>query len=122
MILKKIPESELEIMKVIWNNKKIISSKEIIEIMKDKKEWKNTTTLTLLKRLINKNFISAKKNKRITYYTAVVTEKSYLEMETITFLKKVHGNSLKSFMTTLHDNNVINDEDLSELEQWIKNR
>ncbi|MCD3297404.1 BlaI/MecI/CopY family transcriptional regulator, partial [Clostridium botulinum C/D] len=35
MILKKIPDSELEIMKVIWNNDKSVSSKEIIKIMED---------------------------------------------------------------------------------------
>ncbi|WP_234122092.1 BlaI/MecI/CopY family transcriptional regulator [Clostridium hydrogenum] len=122
MMLKKIPESELEVMKIIWNSKSKISSKEIIEIMEDKKAWKNTTTLTLLKRLTEKNFITAEKIKRVTYYTAIVSEKSYLEMETSTFFEKIHGSSLKSFITTLHDTNDITDEDLDELENWIKNR
>ncbi|AEB76017.1 MULTISPECIES: BlaI/MecI/CopY family transcriptional regulator [Clostridium] len=120
MILKKIPDSELEIMKVIWNNDKSVSSKEIIKIMEDKKEWKQTTTLTLLKRLTNKKIISAEKVKTVTYYTAIIDKKSYLEVETSNFFKKLHGNSLKSFITTLHDNNDITDEDLDELEKWIR--
>ncbi|KEI04410.1 BlaI/MecI/CopY family transcriptional regulator [Clostridium botulinum] len=120
MTLKKIPDSELEVMKVIWNNEKSISSKEIIKIMADKKKWKQTTILTLLKRLINKNIISAEKVKSLTYYTAIVDKKSYLEVETSDFFKKLHENSLKSFITTLHDNNDITDEDLDELEKWIR--
>lgn len=122
MLTKKIPESELEVMKVIWDNKVSISSKEITAIMEETKGWKKTTTLTLLSRLAEKTFINVEKGKKITYYTAIVTEKSYLGLETSNFFKKIHGNSLKSFITTLHGNNDINDKDLDELEEWIKNR
>jgi BlaI family penicillinase repressor len=107
-------------MKVIWHNEKSISSKEIIKIMEDKKQWKKTTTLTLLKRLTDKEIISSEKRKLITYYTAIVNEKNYSEMETTNFFKKFHGNSLKSFITTLHDSNDITDNDLNELEKWIR--
>jgi predicted transcriptional regulator len=117
LVLKKIPEAELEVMNVIWNSESPISSKKIIKIMEEKKDWKNTTTLTLLSRLSNKNFISCKKEKRITYYTSVITLKSYLGLETRNFFEKVHGNSLKSFITTLHDNNNITEQDLIELEE-----
>jgi predicted transcriptional regulator len=120
LTLKKIPEAELEIMKTIWNNGKSMSSKDIIGIMEEKKQWKKTTTLTLLRRLTDKKIISAEKGKMITYYTALVNEKDYLELETHTFFEKIHGNSLKSFITTLHDNNDITDDDLDELEKWIR--
>lgn len=122
MTLKKIPDAELEIMEVIWDSKEPISSREMIKIMEEKKEWKNTTTLTLLSRLIDKGFISSKKEKRISYYTPIVEKKSYLGLETRNFLKKLHANSLKSFITTLHENHDIDDDDLNELEEWIKKR
>jgi predicted transcriptional regulator len=119
-MIKKIPEAELEVMKVIWNSAESVSSKEVTQIMEDRRQWKKTTTLTLLKRLTDKKIISAEKGKMITYYTALLDEKSYLEMETSSFFKKIHGNSLKSFITTLHDNNDITDDDLDELEKWIR--
>jgi predicted transcriptional regulator len=118
----KIPESELEIMKAIWSTQTPVSSKEIVKIMEDKKGWKITTILTLLSRLTKKKFIDGKKEKRITYYTPIVTEGEYLGFETKDFFQKVHGNSLKSFITTLHDNDDISDDDLEELDKWIKNR
>lgn len=122
MTLKKIPNSELEVMEIIWNSEEPISSKEMIKIMEEKKGWKNTTILTLLSRLIDKDFISAKKEKRISYYSPIITKKSYLELETSSFFHKLHGNSLKSFITTLHESHDITDNDLDELEEWIKNR
>lgn len=118
----KIPESELEVMKVIWGGEIPISSKEIIKILEEKKGWKNTTILTLLSRLAKKKFITVTKGKKITYYTPIVTENEYLGLETRDFFKKVHGNSLKSFITTLHDNNDITEDDLDDLDKWIKNR
>lgn len=124
MLFKKIPDAELEIMKVIWDKQDCgcISSKEIIKIMEQKKGWKNTTTLTLLSRLSNKKFIKCTKDKRISFYTALISKKSYLGLETSSFFEKIHGNSLKSFITTLNENNKISDKDLDELEKWIKSR
>lgn len=121
-MIKKIPESELEIMKIIWKNEAPISSKEITTIMEEIKGWKTTTTLTLLSRLAEKEFIKVEKGKKITYNTAIVSERSYLSLETRSFLKDVHKNSLKSFITTLHENNDISDKDIDELKEWIKNR
>ena len=118
----KIPESELEVMKIIWSSEIPVSSKEVVKIMEGKKGWKITTTLTLLSRLAKKKFITATKGKKITHYTAIVTENEYLGLETRDFFKKVHGSSLKSFITTLHDNNDITEDDLDELDKWIRNR
>lgn len=118
----KIPESELEVMRVIWANDPPMSSKEISTIMEETKVWKNTTTLTILSRLIKKEFITASKNRKLTYYTPIITENEYWKFETKDFFKKVHKNSLKSFITTLHEDNDITDDDLQELDEWIKSR
>ncbi|MFX0549352.1 BlaI/MecI/CopY family transcriptional regulator [Hathewaya histolytica] len=122
MKIRKIPESELEVMKVIWNKNSFISSKEIALIMEEKMNWKRTTTLTLLSRLAEKGFIDVEKGKKITYYMAIITEEEYVGVETSSFFSKLHKNSLKSFITTLHDNNDITEKDLDELKEWIKNR
>ncbi len=65
MGISKIPQSELIVMKVIWDNEKTLSSKEIINILKEKTGWKRTTTLTLLSKLVQKEFISAEKKNYI---------------------------------------------------------
>lgn len=122
MSIIKIPESELEVMEAVWNSRSPVSSKQIVDIMEKKKGWKNTTILTLLSRLAKKKFITAAKGKRITYYTTLVTEGEYRRFETREFFRKFHKGSLKSFITTLHEDNDITDDDLDELDHWIKSR
>lgn len=36
----KIPESELEVMKIIWSSEIPVSSKEVVKIMEEKKDGK----------------------------------------------------------------------------------
>lgn len=61
--ISKIPQSELNVMKVIWASNDSISSKEFITERQEKNSWKRTTTLTLLAKLVQKEFLSAKKLK-----------------------------------------------------------
>lgn len=120
--ISKIPQSELNVMKVIWEKNEAISSKEVINELQEKIGWKRTTTLTLLSKLVKKDFLSAEKIKLYTYYTALINKKEYLEFETKCFFTNIHENSLKSLITALHENNEISNEDLNDLENWIKNK
>lgn len=122
MGISKIPQSELIVMKVIWNNEKSLSSKEIINILKEQTGWKRTTTLTLLSKLVKKEFIKAEKIKLYTYYTPIITKNEYLELETEYFFTNIHDRSLKSLITALHENAEISENDLEDLEKWIKEK
>lgn len=122
MSISKIPQSELNVMKVIWEKNEPISSKEVIAKLQERVGWKRTTTLTLLSKLVQKEFLSGEKIKLYTYYTALISKKEYLEFETKHFFASIHENSLKSLITALHENNEITNEDLDDLEKWIKNK
>ena len=52
----KISDAELEVMQVIWDENKMITSNIIIQDLKHKK-WKNNTIKTLIKRLLDKGAI-----------------------------------------------------------------
>lgn len=120
MSISKIPQSELNVMKVIWEHNEPISSKDVITELNEKIGWKRTTVLTLLSKLVQKEFLSAEKIKLYTYYSALITKKEYLDFETKYFFTNIHENSLKSLITALHDNNEITNDDLADLENWIK--
>lgn len=122
MQVKKIPEAELEIMNLIWNSKEELSSKEISSLLLESKGWKTTTVLTLISRLVEKEFLTVYKQGRLSYYKANVEESDYIKLETHSFFKKLHKGSLKNFIVTLHENNDISDDDLDELDKWIKSR
>ena len=54
--MKNISEAELEVMQVLWKNGESTSIEIVKEVAK-KKDWKNNTIMTLVSRLVNKEFI-----------------------------------------------------------------
>ncbi|HCQ5897347.1 TPA: BlaI/MecI/CopY family transcriptional regulator, partial [Clostridioides difficile] len=46
MLNKKLPHAELKLMKYIWGVDDVLASRDIIEAMKLKYDWKKSTTLT----------------------------------------------------------------------------
>lgn len=123
MDFKKLPQTELEVMNVIWGNEETLSTNEVADIITLQKGWKAGTTSTLLKRLIKKDFLSAEKRGKQFYYFPKVEEKEYKSLETKEFLKNIHGNSLTSLVSMLHDTkDLLSDEDLEKLDRMIKNR
>ena len=101
--MQKIPQAELKIMKFIWSKNDIVTSKEVVEAMEHECNWKVTTTLTILSRLVNKHFLASERIKRITHYTILITKQEYKVFATKRFLEEVHSNSLKSLRDSLID-------------------
>ena len=122
MQMKKLPKSELDVMKVIWKIGDGVSSKEVVSAMEEKNGWKRTTTLTLLSRLAEKQFIEPKKEFRLTHYTALVKEKDYLKLATEEFLTNVHDGSLGSLFSALGVYEKIDNKELENLKKVLDNK
>ncbi len=121
---KRLPDAELEIMKVIWHNPCPISTREVKQLIDSEtdKVWAQQTLQTLLNRLIAKGYLAKDKRGKEYIYTPLVAEKDYVEYESEQFLKKMHGNSVVGLMQTLFDSKNISDEDISELEKMFRER
>ena len=121
---KRLPDAELEIMKVIWHNECPISTSEVKRIIDEESDVKRTqqTVQTLINRLIAKEYIAKDKRGKEYIYTPLVAEKDYVEFESEQFLKKMHGNSVANLMRALFDSKKISDEDISELEKLFKEK
>lgn len=117
--IKRLPDSELEIMMIIWESGEPVTSAYVSEKLKDKKEWKITSVLTFLARLVEKGFVTSTREGKINIYSAVMGEQEYLESESKSFLEKMYGNSLTTFVSSLYKSNTINDDDLAELQKFI---
>jgi predicted transcriptional regulator len=120
--MKKLPRTELEIMKFIWSAKNKVSTKEVANHMENVLEWKLSTTSKTLSRLVKKDFLATELIGKQSYFTPIVEENDYLKFETRDFFNYLHGKSLKSIISTLEESDEITDEDLDELEKWIRNR
>jgi predicted transcriptional regulator len=74
--LKRIPDAEFEIMKVIWRNTPPITTNMIMEQLG--KKWRAQTLISLLSRLVERDFLSTeKKGKERTYSPLVAKEMKF---------------------------------------------
>ncbi|KAK2242372.1 beta-lactamase [Clostridioides difficile] len=121
MKINKLSHAELKLMKYIWGVDDVLASRDIIETMKLKYDWKKSTTLTFLKNLVDKGFLTTDKVDRCTHYTIAIKEKDYLKVETKSFFSFMHNNSFKSFISALHDDEVLDSKSLDKLEEYFKN-
>ena len=118
--IQKLPDSELDVMSVLWNGHQEMTRSEIEEFMNQKKKLAPTTILTLLSRLEKKNFVSVKKEGKANLYSALVTQEEYQQQEGKHVLEKLYDNSLKNFVATLYQGKQIDQNDIEELESFLQ--
>ncbi|MHC5225074.1 CopY/TcrY family copper transport repressor [Ignatzschineria sp. LJL83] len=68
-----ITPSEWEVMRVLWANGDLGSS-EIVKVLQKKRDWKPTTTKTLLSRLVAKEYVEAKSSGNKYIYCPTIFE------------------------------------------------
>ena len=114
---QRLPESELDIMLVLWNNTPPMTRPEIEKVINTKKKLASTTILSLLTRLENKNFVEVTKQGKMNLYTPLVSQAH----ESQSVLEKLYGNSLKKFVTSLYHGKKISSEEVQDLSEFLKN-
>ena len=118
---QRLPESELDIMLVLWNNTPPMTRPEIEKVINMKKKLASTTILSLLTRLENKNFVEVTKQGKKNLYTPLVSQSDYQAHESQSVLEKLYGNSLKKFVTSLYHGKKISSEEVQDLSEFLKN-
>lgn len=116
-----IGDAELEIMKVIWNSKEPITSLDIGKEVEDK-GWKKTTIATFLARLVEKGALSADKQGKLYYYTALITEKEYRKSQTKNLIKTLYNGSVRDFAVSFFEEQKLSDKDIQELKAIFEDK
>ena len=114
-------ESELEIMKVLWNAKEPITSVMISKAVEDR-NWKKTTIATFLTRLVDKGAISAEKQGKLYYYTPLITAKAYRKAQTKNLIKHLFNGSAKGFAVAFFEEQKLSDQDIKELKAMFEEK
>lgn len=116
--MRRIPDSELELMMIIWDAGKAVTSDHIMQRID--RDWTKTTVLNLLSRLCSRGFLECRKEGRHNIYTALVDRDEYLKEESRSFLRRMYHNSLTKLVASLYDGNSVSKEDLAELKSFIE--
>lgn len=121
--LKKIPRTEFQVMKYIWDQDETrIAAMDITKFMSENYNWSKGSTSKTLLRLVEKGFLKSEKEGRHTFYYYLIDSEDYLKFETQDFFSFMHNNSLSSMISALDDSSDISDEDIKALEEWIESR
>lgn len=120
--MKKLPDAEFDIMKVVWANEPPITTNIIMQQLGNEREWKAQTVISLMVRLVDRGFVRTEKNGKERSYFPLISKEDYLKFETGDFMERFHGNSFASLVTALYDDKNIKDSDLDELEKWLSER
>jgi len=117
-IIRRLPDSELEVMQVIWDCTPPVSRSAIEAKLQDTHPMALTTLLTLLPRLSEKGFLIAEKAGRSKCYTPTVSRQDYLASQSRSFFQKLCGGSMSTFAAALCDSGLTREE-LDELRELL---
>jgi predicted transcriptional regulator len=120
--MKKLPDAEFDIMKVVWANEPPITTNIVMQQLGNEREWKAQTTISLMLRLVERGFLHTEKKGKERTYFPLVNKEDYLKFETGNFIKQFHDNSFLNLVTTMYDDKSLTDEDIDELLTWAKER
>ena len=120
--MKRLPDSELEIMMIIWDYNKPVTRFEIEERMEKGKKLSPTTILSFLSRLQEKGFVEVRKSGKNNVDLALVEREDYRKVESRNVLKRLYQNSARNFLAALYDGESLSGEDLRELEEYISEK
>jgi len=120
--IKRLPDTEFEIMKVVWANEPPITTSIIMEKLGNKREWKMPTAISLLLRLVDRGFLRTEKFAKERLYYPLIEKDEYLQFETANFIRLHHDNSVISLVNSLYKAKKLNKNDIRALLKWANER
>ena len=116
---KKIFDSELKVMEVIWE-KGEISAKDVSLKMAELAGWNKNTTYTVIKKLEAKGYI--KRTEPGFICSALVSRKEVSKSETDSLVERLFGGSKKALFSALLENEELTEGEIEELRKMIEKR
>ena len=114
---RRLPESELDIMLVVWSGKGGMTAPAILERLE--RPLTASALHSYLKRLEEKGFLSCIKEGKSNRYTPLVSREEYQRSEGRSILQKLYGGSLSRFAAALYDGEPVAREEVEALEDLL---
>lgn len=116
--LGRLSETEMEVMEVIWEVAAPVTVAQLLDIF-ESKGWKTSTLSTILKRLIEKGYLTKSMIGKVNYYNPVLTLDEYKKHETQSLLSRLFNGKVKNFIAALVDDDELSRDDIAELKEWF---
>lgn len=119
--MRQISDSELELMRIIWENGGTALYIEISEALAARGNvWQKNTIITLLSRLVDKGVLKTNKLGHRNQYTSIISESDYQTEQTKKLMDKLYEGSAKGLVSTLIQKELLSPTEWEELKKYWK--
>lgn len=119
--LGRLSDTEMEVMQAIWKEPAPATVSRLLELFQAK-DWKTSTVSTILKRLIEKGFLTKTLEGKVNYYQPTLTAEQYRKIETQSFLDRLYHGKARNFIAALVDDHKLGPDDIAELKEWFRRK
>ncbi len=116
-----ISDAEWEVMRVVWASGES-TSKEIAQVLNDKRGWSQSTVKTLIGRLSSKGYLHARKEARHFVYITHLEEPESLKREVEGMLSRICSRKKPNLLAYLIEKIPMVAEDRAMLEEVLQNK
>ena len=113
-LAEKISDSELEVMKLLWQAGDALPVTEIRETLQRTRGWEATTVKTLVSRLVSKGALRQEK-RNVFYYSPLITEREYNAWATDSLIRRLYNGSARDLVAALVRSEGLTQQDIEEL-------
>ena len=118
-LAKKISDSELMVMQVLWEAKEALPLTEIRTRINRQNDWENSTIKTLLHRLHSKGAVAQEK-REVFYYTPLISKEEFSQYSTKELINKLYAGNAKKMVASLLSSHQLGKDDIEELREMFK--
>ena len=114
MEYKRLCESDLKLMNVVWDSEPV-GSTELVGLCAEKLGWKKSTTYTMLRKMCEKGFL---KNEASTV-TSIIPRDEVRQNESASVVEQTFEGSLPVFLAAFFGGRRISQKEAAEIKRLI---
>lgn len=111
--------AEWNLMESLWERSPQ-TGRELIEDMKLRQGWSRSTTLTLVRRMMEKEQLACSEAGEVREYTPLIPREEALRQETDSFLKRAYNGSVSMLVSAMTQKQEISREEIQELYEILR--
>ena len=118
--MRELSQAEWNVMESLWQEAPKIGSR-IVADLSESVGWSRSTSLTMLKRMVDKGLIACVDGDGIKKYRPLVDRKEAVTKETKSFLDRVYKGSISMMLSAFTKESKLSAKEIEELQQILDN-
>lgn len=118
-LAEKISDSELEVMRLLWEAGTPLPISDIRIALQQRKGWEPTTVKTLVNRLLSKEVLSQEK-RNVFFYRPLLSQEDYKQWATARLIDKLYRGSARNLVAALVNSESLSKGDIQELRDFFR--